>query len=205
MSSNSGSGGQGELESGEVAGAGAVQGVAVPPGVQAEQVEGDGGVDVFEVGLVQAAVAGVAHAGDGDGLVDGGLDPGAQRVLGLPVLGVLLGAGVVEGLVDLAGPQGELAAAAAGGGALVTGRAGVADLGGDFTTTAWVPRWAAGLHDALACPCGQVTRWVSQSTVKAARSNPAPARACGEVSSSTGVTSAMPKSRLEDTTSSADG
>ena len=50
--------GQGEFEVGEVAGAGAVQGMAVPPGIQPDQVERDGAVHVLKVGLGQAAVAG---------------------------------------------------------------------------------------------------------------------------------------------------
>src|SRR6266542_2561403 len=129
---NSGSCGQGQFEAGEVAGACPVQRVAVPPVVQADQVEGDGRVHVFQVNLLAAAVAGVSHVGDGDGLVDGAFDPGAQRVLCLEGVGGLLGAGVVEGLLDLAGPQGELTSATAGGGALVADRAGLADLGGEL-------------------------------------------------------------------------
>src|SRR6266540_1616678 len=129
---NSGSCGQGQLEAGEVAGACPVQRVAVPPVVQADQVERDGRVHVLQVHLLQSTVTGVSHVGDGDGLVDGAFDPGAQRVLCLPVLGFLLGAGVVKGLLDLAGPEGELASAAAGGGALVADRAGLAERGGEL-------------------------------------------------------------------------
>jgi hypothetical protein len=57
-----------------VAGAGVVEGLAVPPGVEADWVEGDGGVDVFEAGLGEAAIAGAAAAGDGYGLADGALN-----------------------------------------------------------------------------------------------------------------------------------
>jgi hypothetical protein len=39
-------------EVGEVAGAGPVEGASVPPGVQANEVEGDGRADVFEAGGV---------------------------------------------------------------------------------------------------------------------------------------------------------
>lgn len=46
-----GSGDEGEFEAGEVGGAGSVEGVAVSPGVQADQVEGGCGEGVFEVGL----------------------------------------------------------------------------------------------------------------------------------------------------------
>ena len=49
-----------------------------------------------------------------------------------------------------------------------------------------VPRWVTGFQWLLAWPCGQVACWLSKSTAKAARSNPAPARACGEVSASMG-------------------
>ncbi|MFE7216892.1 hypothetical protein ACFU93_45300, partial [Streptomyces sp. NPDC057611] len=67
-----GSGGEGEVEAGEVAGAGVVEGLAVPPGVEADQVEGDGGVDVFEVGLREAPIASAAAAGDRYGLSGSG-------------------------------------------------------------------------------------------------------------------------------------
>ncbi len=68
-----------------------------------------------------------------------------------------------------------------------------------------VPRWVAGVHDALACSCGQVTRWSSQSMVNPVRSKPAPARAWGEVSASIGVSSRTPKLVRLDTSRSADG
>src|SRR6266545_6507143 len=116
---NSGLCGQGQLEAGEVAGSAPVEGVAVPPGVQADEVEGDGGVDVFEMGLGQALVAGVAGAGDGDGLMHGAFDAGADGVAGLPGCGVLLGAVGLQRLVQRAGLEGELPAAAGGGGALI--------------------------------------------------------------------------------------
>jgi len=57
--------GECEVESGEMAGAGTVERLAVPPGVETDQVEGDGGVDVLKVGLPQPAVAGPAVAGGG--------------------------------------------------------------------------------------------------------------------------------------------
>src|SRR6266508_5231052 len=101
------SGGVDEVEAGEVAGAGAVQGVAVPPGIQADQVEGDCGEHVLEVGLGQPAVAGVADAGDRDGLADGALDPGAEGVARLPGSGALRGAGGLEGVMEAAGADGE--------------------------------------------------------------------------------------------------
>jgi hypothetical protein len=77
-----------------VGGSGSVEGVAVPPGVESDQVECDGGVGVFEVGFCQAAVAGLVQVGDGDCLPDGALDAGAQGVVGVPVFGLLLGAAV---------------------------------------------------------------------------------------------------------------
>jgi integrase len=45
------SGCEGKFEAGEVAGAGSVEWVSVPPGVEPDEVEGGGGVHVFEVGL----------------------------------------------------------------------------------------------------------------------------------------------------------
>jgi hypothetical protein len=68
-----------------------------------------------------------------------------------------------------------------------------------------VPRWVTGFQELLAWPCGQVACWAPKSMAKAVRPNPAPARACGEVPASIGVTSVMPKSASEDTSSSAEG
>ena len=119
------------FEAGEVAGSGAVEGVAVPVGVQPDQVERDRGVDVFEPGFGQPAVAGAADPGDRDGLADGSLDPCSAGVVGLPVRGVLGGPGGELGVVDLAWGHGELAAVlgVGGAGALVADRAGSAGGG----------------------------------------------------------------------------
>ena len=68
-----------------------------------------------------------------------------------------------------------------------------------------VPRWVTGFQELLVRPCGQVACRASKSMAKAARSNPAPALACGEVSASIGVTSVIPKVASEDTSSSAEG
>jgi hypothetical protein len=54
-----------------VGSSGAVEGVAVPPGVESDQVQCDGAVDVFEVGFCQAVIAGLVQVGDGDCLPDG--------------------------------------------------------------------------------------------------------------------------------------
>ena len=43
-----------------------------------------------------------------------------------------------------------------------------------------VPRWVTGFQEELVCPCGQVACRRSKSMAKLARSNPAPALACGE-------------------------
>ncbi len=102
----SGSGGGGEIEPLEVAGPGPVEGPAVPPGVQPDQVDrGCGGV-VLQAGLGQAQVAGAADSGDVGGLSHGALHPGADVVPGLPLAGGLRGAGLRDGLVDLARAQG---------------------------------------------------------------------------------------------------
>src|SRR5664280_2035397 len=111
------------FEEGEVAGAGPVQRMAIPPGVEPDQVEGDRGVGVFHAGLIQAAVAGVAHAGDGYALADGAFNAGAQRVSGLEVLGVRGGPGGELRLVHLPGVHGELAALRRRGGAQLADRA----------------------------------------------------------------------------------
>src|SRR5215471_3373666 len=55
---------QAEMESLEVACAGPVQGCPGPPGVQPDQVDGDGGDVVLEGGFGQAEVSGAADAGD---------------------------------------------------------------------------------------------------------------------------------------------
>jgi hypothetical protein len=59
-----GSRSEGEFEAGEVAGSAAVEGMVVEPGIEADEVEGDGFVVVFEASLGQAAVAGVSGIGD---------------------------------------------------------------------------------------------------------------------------------------------
>ena len=56
--------GEGEVEAGEVPGPDAVERVAVPPGVETEQVQRDRGEGVFEVCLERAAVAGVRSRGE---------------------------------------------------------------------------------------------------------------------------------------------
>jgi hypothetical protein len=103
-----------------MAGPGSVDGVVIPPGVQADHVERDGEEYMLEVHFLQAAVAGVTDSGHRDSLVDGALDAGAQRVLGLPGLGVLDSAGLVLSGVHVAGVHGELAAPFPGGGAVLT-------------------------------------------------------------------------------------
>src|SRR6266508_3187360 len=151
------SGGVDEVEAGEVAGAGAVQGVAVPPGIQADQVEGDCGEHVLEVGLGQPAVAGVADAGDRDGLADGALDPGAEGVARLPGSGALRGAGGLEGVMEAAGADGELPPATLGGGAPGADRARPADRGGELH------------HDRVGAPLGAGTPPGAQVALRAGR------------------------------------
>lgn len=73
------------IKRGEMAGAGAVQGRHIPPDVQADQVDRDGGVDTPEGDFGQAVVAGVADTAGGGGLVDGRFGAGAD---GVPVLQV---------------------------------------------------------------------------------------------------------------------
>jgi hypothetical protein len=99
------SGGGGEVESLEVGGAAAVEGLVCPPGVEAVEAEGGGGEGVLRGRLGQAGVAGAADAGDCGGPGDGALDAGAGGVAGFPLTGVPGGAGGGEGLADRAGPQ----------------------------------------------------------------------------------------------------
>src|SRR5262249_21717426 len=118
----------------EAAAAGVVPVVSGPVRVEPDHVERGGGEGVLEADFRQSAVAGPAHARDVQGLVDGALDSRAQGVLGLPGLGLLLGAGPDESLVRLPGAQGEHAPAQCGAGALVlegTGAAGTDTEGDD--------------------------------------------------------------------------
>ena len=89
---------------------GAVEGAAVPPGVESDEVEGGGAGGVVEVGLGKAAVAGSAQAGGVGGLADGALDPGPQCVVALPGAILLLSAGGADGLGELTGVEAEPAA-----------------------------------------------------------------------------------------------
>ena len=89
---------EGEIEAGKVADAGAVERVAVPPGIEANEVERNGGEDVLQVSLLETEVSGTSHPGDRDGLVDGSLDARAGSVLSSPLLVALLEAGMVEDL-----------------------------------------------------------------------------------------------------------
>ena len=91
---NSGSScGGGEVQALEVGCSGPVQRFSGPPGVEADQVGRGGGDGVFEAGLDQPGVAGGADPGDVAGLADGALDPGADLVAVMPVLGGLFGSG----------------------------------------------------------------------------------------------------------------
>jgi hypothetical protein len=71
--------------------AGALDRDAGPPCVEADQVEGDGGEDVFEVDFADSGVAGVADAGQVGGLADGAFNAGAVAVAVFPSLGGLFG------------------------------------------------------------------------------------------------------------------
>src|SRR6185295_2578881 len=136
-----------EVESLQVGGAGAVQGLAGPPGVEPDQVDGGGCGVVFQAGFAQAEVAGAADAGDVGGLGDGAFHPGADAVPALPVVAGLLGAGGGEGLVDLAVAEAELAAGADRGGAPGPGRARGAGRPGEPAMMMFVPLLRAGVQE----------------------------------------------------------
>src|SRR6266496_3391281 len=89
---NSGSCGEAKFKACQVAGSLPVQRGAVPVGLQAEEVERGGHVNVVEAGFGQASVAGAAGAVAG-GLVHGALDAGPAGVIGLERDGVLRGSG----------------------------------------------------------------------------------------------------------------
>src|ERR1039457_1653333 len=79
-------GGAAEVEPLEVGSAGPVERLARPPGIEPEQVDCGRGGGVFQAGLVQADVAGVADARDVGGLAHGGL---YARAGVLPLFSVL--------------------------------------------------------------------------------------------------------------------
>src|SRR5215211_4399563 len=113
-------------ESGEARGPAAAKWRAGEPGVDADHVERQRGQHMLQVGLGQAAVAGLVQVAAAGGLRDGPLDPGAVRVPLLPGRGDLLGAELALGLELRAGPEGEMAGVgrrAGAAGAVGTGRA----------------------------------------------------------------------------------
>ena len=87
-----------------MAGAPPVQRGAGPVGVQPDQVEGAGHVEVVEAGPGQAAVAGAAGAVAG-GLVHGAFDAGAAGVAGLVRGRLLRGTGGSLGFGQGTGQQ----------------------------------------------------------------------------------------------------
>jgi hypothetical protein len=163
---------QGQFEAGEMAGPGPVQRAAVPPGVQADQVERDRGEHVFQVGLGQAAIAGAAQAAHGDALPDGAFHPAriayraCQSVAAWAVRAARWAwctwrGGTVNWRPNLdeaervhwsrAGQARQVAAA-------------------NLTTITSRPRWTAGNHQELVLPCGQTACAASKSMAKLARS-----------------------------------
>src|ERR1700756_4672779 len=96
-----------EVEPLKVGGPGPVEGLAGPPGVEPDEVDGGGCGVVFQAGFGQAEVAGAADAGDVGGLGDGAFDPGADAVPVLPGVAGLPGAGGDDRLVDPAVPEAE--------------------------------------------------------------------------------------------------
>jgi hypothetical protein len=58
---------------------------------------------VFKVDFAETGVSGMVDAGGCGGLMDGAFDPGAGAVGLFPGVGLLLGAGVAEGFVQVAG------------------------------------------------------------------------------------------------------
>lgn len=170
-----------------------VKDLAVPPGIQADEIEGDGLDVVIEAGLGQPSVAGTANVGDLGCLGDGGFDPGSSGVAALPA-GVTCSALAVSRAcwigrgrsVSCLPPRAAVVHFALTGHAWQTSPA-------NFTTMTSVPRWTAGVQQALVLPCGQQTVDACHSMVNPVRSKPSPARACGEVSASIGVTNRTPR------------
>lgn len=94
----------------KVAGAGAGPGCFGEVGVDAREVDRGAGELMLEAGLGQAAVAGSAQAATPNALGDGSFHAGTDLVAGFPLIGLLKGAGLLEGLVLVVLPQGEFPA-----------------------------------------------------------------------------------------------
>jgi hypothetical protein len=73
------------------------------PGIDPDEVDGQRGQHVLEVGLGHAAVAGVVQVAEPGGLGDQALDAAAQGIASAPVVGGLLGPDPLLGLVLAAG------------------------------------------------------------------------------------------------------
>jgi hypothetical protein len=90
------------------------------------------------VTLGRPAVSGAAHPAGGDRLMDGAFRARSDGVLVLPGLAGLFRACACQGFVEFLGPQRQLAASPAGGGALLAYRARSAGPGSYLTTIASV-------------------------------------------------------------------
>ena len=189
-----------------MAGAGAVEWLTAPSGVESDHVEGDGGEHVLEVGFGQAAVAGMTCAGRGDGLVHGGFGAGPDGVPGPPV-SVLCCALWAASWAWWSSRGGTVSCRPARLAVVHWPRTGhgAQVVVSNLMTIASVPRWVHELPDELILSCGQRACRASKSMSKLTRSNPASALACGEVSASSGLTSSTPKSRSAPATSATEG
>jgi hypothetical protein len=148
---------------------------------------------VLQVGLGQAAVAGLVQVAAADGLRDGALDPGPVRVAVPPGRGGLLGAELTLGLVLRAGAEGEMAG-------LVGAWVQRARSGQGVQSEVRKVTWTMGSPWRLVLPrrlravlwLGQVTCWWSQSMPNLVRSKPSWSRACQPGSGGSGPTSSTP-------------
>src|SRR6266516_363156 len=164
------------MESGQLGGPAAAKGTACEPGVDADQVEGQRGQHVLQVGLGQAAVAGVVEVAAAAGLRDGALDPGAVGVAVPPGRGGLLGSDVVLGVVLGAGSE--------------------QGVQSEVRNVAWMLgrpwRLVPWRQLRAVLPLGQVTCLWSQSMRNRVRSKPPSSRACRPQSGGSGPTSSTP-------------
>jgi hypothetical protein len=93
---------------GESGGPAAGRGGSGRPGVDADEVEGQRGQGVLQVGLGQAAVAGLVEVAAAGGLGDQALHAAAQGVAAVPGVGGLLGPELLLDLVLAAGQEGHM-------------------------------------------------------------------------------------------------
>lgn len=151
--------GQSESESGQIAGTSLARWGSSPVRIQTDQVDRDSRKHVREVCLRQATVTAATDANRRNGLMDGTLDTGPNRIALLPLVSALFGAGLLHRVVNIARAQHQLPTTA--GERVHCGRTGHGwqTVTGNRTTIESRPRSVQADQIVLVTPCGHVTRW----------------------------------------------